>query len=239
MFSEVKRSVADLQYLVMGETNIGMYEPMTFDIASGRFCWAYPSGDATDHSEAAEVYDRETAITLLGHHALNASGDFNVKLFPIYVQPVPKMYLIYGKHKDDEDDTPVPLCKGDYTPLTWARCFPDTDNPAPQIFDLETALQLIEAQTRYQDELEEDDFTGIVFTLYLMPVDSQINPTYNNPYLKPGCSVDGVVQAIKDSAAFCKEQCPDEEGEPWYLPQSLGGALVVPAVDELNHINSL
>ncbi len=64
----------------------------------------------------AEVYDKETAISLLGHHALNSSGVNDIKLFPVYVQPLPKVFMIFGRYKDDDDAIPTPLCQGDFTP---------------------------------------------------------------------------------------------------------------------------
>lgn len=72
------------KFMVMGKNNLGNLLPMRFNGSTGSFIWAYPSENPEYSDEAAELYDMETALLLLGHHAINSGSKTTPMLFPFY-----------------------------------------------------------------------------------------------------------------------------------------------------------
>lgn len=228
LFYEVSPQFKPVHYLVMADI-YGEFQPMTFDPVSGSFCQAYPSGDPQHKEEAAEVYDKETAIMLLGHDALNCKSDKELKLFPVYVQEPPQLYMIFAQHADDQNELPSPLCRGNYSPLAWAKTCDDAQLSFPELFDLQSANELVDRQTLFQTSLPEGDYTTDIYKMFIIPVNVSVSRQYGSPYLSPTASAEPVAQVIRECADYCRSLKPDEEDDAWHMPASLGGGTVVPA----------
>lgn len=229
LFYEVSTRFKPTHYLVMARIH-GEFEPMTFDSVSGSFCQSYPSGDPQRTEEAAEVYDKETAIVLLGHDALNSKSDKELKLFPVYVQEPPQLYMIFAQHADDQNELPSPLCRGNCSPLTWATTNGDTPGARPELFDLKSANELVERQTILQTSLPEGDYTTDIYKMFIIPVNVSVSGKHDSPYLNPATSAEPVADVIRECADYCRSLNPDEEDDAWHMPASLGGGTVVPEV---------
>lgn len=81
--NEIREYRASL-FMVMGfDSTSKTYEAMIFDYMSGRFCWAWPSEPGAE-GEFGELYDKQTAMKLISHHALNGDG-CQLKLFPVHI----------------------------------------------------------------------------------------------------------------------------------------------------------
>jgi len=228
LFYEVSSQFKPTHYLVMGRIR-GVFEPMTFDPTSGSFCHVPTSDDSQDTDEVAEVYDKEAAIVLLGHHALNCKSDKELKLFPVYIQQPPQLYMIFAQHADDGNELPSPLCRGTNYPLTWAGAIADSQLPAPELFDFETAQELVEKQRRFQESLPNDDFTTPLYAMFIIPVNVSLSGQYGSPYLNTTAPAESVAEVIRRTANYCRSLNPEEEDEAWHMPASLGGAEIVPA----------
>lgn len=132
------------------------WSPMNFDNRSKSFCWANPS-EEYHPDESIEIYDRETAMYLLGEtiHSKDGCSDIQYRLIPLYTgfEQFSQLYMITGKALSSE--TYVPLCRGEYAPLTWARV-DKKELPTPELFDINTAKRLIAIQKKWDEQNIED-----------------------------------------------------------------------------------
>ncbi|NML40431.1 hypothetical protein HHL17_24755 [Chitinophaga sp. G-6-1-13] len=175
LFSQIdKKKFKPRYFIVMGKyKDSNAWAPMTFDNESQSFCWANPS-DAYHSDESVELYDRPTAIYLLGEtiHKKDGHSGFDYRLLPVYTgfEIAPKLYMIM---EDRRDDKPlVPLCKGEYAPLTWANTG-KSDLPLPELFDLYSAHRMVAMQKKW--EIENNVHPEEYLNIIIVPM--QYNPT--------------------------------------------------------------
>jgi len=158
LFCQIDKKKFNPKYFMVMGKNAGnqTWEPMTFDDESKRFCWANPS-DEYHPDESVEIYDRATAMYLLGEsiHAQDGHANSSYRLVPIYTgfELVPQLYMIMEDRGDKEPFTP--LCRGEYAPLTWANTG-KMDRPAPELFELKIAQRLVALQKQWENENNSD-----------------------------------------------------------------------------------
>jgi|GEM_PF-4228567 len=233
LFYEIKSNFEPTHFLIMGRNREEDFQPLTFNGVEGSFFYSYPSENSLYSDEAAEIYDKDTAIKLLGHHTINRSNGFkDIKLFPVYLESQPKLHMIFGTNENDEDDIPTPLSCLENGLLSWSKFFEDSNLPAPELFDLHTAREIVKRQIEFQNGLSPEN-PSVRFSMTIIPVN--ISPSlssYNNVYLNPTGSLDDLIIDIKETCKYCRSTDPIGPHNAWNLPYSLGANEIVPATKE-------